>query len=74
MVSPCRNNSDFDLVLWIPVQELIIHKNLRIIDFHSIIINIIVVILSGLLAAFAIIISVAEQTHISQISLVNYIR
>lgn len=28
MVSSSRYNPDFDLVLWIPVEELIIHKYL----------------------------------------------
>jgi len=30
MISSGRDNPDFDSVLWIPVQELIIHKNLKI--------------------------------------------
>lgn len=37
MVCSGRNNSDFDSVLWIPVQELIINKDLQIVNSTPII-------------------------------------
>ena len=30
MVSSCRDDANFDPVLWVPIQELIIHKHLQI--------------------------------------------
>lgn len=29
MVGPCRDDSDFDAIAWIPVEELIVHKHLN---------------------------------------------
>lgn len=28
VVSSCRHNPNFDTVVWIPIQKLIVHKNL----------------------------------------------
>lgn len=41
MVGSGRDNPDFDSILWIPVQELIIDKDLKIMNFIplSIIVN-----------------------------------
>lgn len=37
MVCSGRDDPDFDFVLWVPVQELIIHKDLKIMNFNPIV-------------------------------------